>query len=81
MRKPIKEIKNSYLLVKKDQNSIKNIKANPSLVLQSVEAVILLPQNQEFPDLGVTEQEGPHIITAGSKGQSSIFHCVQHTVK
>ena len=81
MRKPIKEIKNSYLRVKKDHTCIKNIKANPSLVLQSVEAVILLPQNQEFPDFGVTEQEGPHIITAGSKGQSSIFHCFQHTVK
>nr|XP_034311300.1 transducin beta-like protein 3 [Crassostrea gigas] len=55
-----------------DVGELKVTKAIP--VFESVEAVILLPQNQEFPDFGVTEQEGPHIITAGSKGTLRVWN-------
>ncbi|XP_048465369.1 transducin beta-like protein 3 isoform X2 [Rhincodon typus] len=36
-------------------------------VYETVEAVVLLPENEDFTALGVTSKE-PHFITAGSKG-------------
>ncbi|XP_072423649.1 transducin beta-like protein 3 [Chiloscyllium punctatum] len=36
-------------------------------VYETVEAVVLLPENEDFTALGVTGKE-PHLITAGSKG-------------
>ncbi|XP_062581560.1 transducin beta-like protein 3 [Saccostrea cucullata] len=42
-------------------------------VFESVEAVILLPPEREFPDLEVTDSGVPHIITAGSKGTLRVW--------
>ncbi|XP_061191404.1 transducin beta-like protein 3 [Saccostrea echinata] len=51
---------------------LKVIKAIP--VFESVEAVILLPPDREFPDLEVTDSGVPHIITAGSKGTLRVWN-------
>ncbi|XP_048761757.2 transducin beta-like protein 3 [Ostrea edulis] len=55
--------------------NVEELKVTKSIpVFESVEAVILLPQDREFPDLEVPEQQSPHIITAGSKGTLRVWN-------